>query len=48
MMKLSDTQMQILADAVQHPQRLAVPPDRLPAGARQMVGKALLKAGLVV
>ncbi|GGG50438.1 hypothetical protein GCM10010964_42160 [Caldovatus sediminis] len=47
-MKLTDTQRAILTAAAQHPQHLAVPPERLPAAARQTVGKALLKADLVV
>ena len=46
-MKLTDTQAQILAAAAAHPHGLALPPDRLPAAARQTVSKALLKAGLV-
>jgi hypothetical protein len=48
MMKLSDTQAQILAAAAQHPQHLAIPPERLPAAARQTVAKALLKQDLVI
>jgi hypothetical protein len=46
-MKLTDTQTQILAAAAAHLDRLALPPERLPAAPRQAVGKALLKAGLV-
>ena len=46
-MKLTGTQAQILTAAAAHPHGLALPPDRLPAAARQTVGKALLKAGLV-
>jgi len=47
-MKLSDTQRAILAAAAEHPEHLAYPPARLPAGARQMVAKALLKGDLVI
>ena len=47
-MKLSDTQRAILATAAQHPDHLALPPDRLPAGARQRVAQALLRADLVI
>lgn len=47
-MKLSDTQIQILAAAAQHPHGLAEPPERLPSVARQTVGKALLKNDLVI
>ena len=47
-MKLSDTQRAILTAAAQHPEHLALPPDRLPAGARQKVARALLRADLVV
>ena len=46
-MKLSDTQRIILSQASQRDDRLAVPPDRLPAAARQTVAKSLLKQGLV-
>lgn len=46
-MKLSDTQRVILSEASQHPDRLAFPPERLPAGALQKVAQALLKHGLV-
>jgi len=46
-MKLSDTQLVILSAAAKHPERLAYPPQRLPAGARQTVAKALLKNALV-
>jgi DNA-binding MarR family transcriptional regulator len=46
-MTLTDTQRAILIEASQRPDRLAPPPDRLPAGARQAVAKALLKQGLV-
>uniref|UniRef100_UPI0022EAF9A8 hypothetical protein n=1 Tax=Falsiroseomonas oryzae TaxID=2766473 RepID=UPI0022EAF9A8 len=47
-MKLSDTQRAILAAAAQHPEHLAYPPERLPAGARQKVAQALLKQDLVI
>jgi hypothetical protein len=47
-MKLSDTQRAILAAAAEHPEHLAYPPDRLPAGARQKVAQALLKNDLVI
>jgi hypothetical protein len=47
-MKLSDTQRAILAAAAQHPEHLAYPPARLPAGARPTVAKALLKNDLVI
>jgi hypothetical protein len=47
-MKLSDTQRAILEAAAQHPEHLAYPPERLPAGARQTVAKALLKNDLVI
>jgi hypothetical protein len=47
-MKLSDTQRAILAAAAEHPEHLAYPPERLPAGARQTVAKALLKNDLVI
>jgi hypothetical protein len=47
-MKLSDTQRAILTAAAQHPEQLAYPPERLPAGARQTVAKALLKQDLVI
>ncbi len=46
-MNLTDTQRAILTAAAQHPERLAVPPERLPAGARQKVAQALLRQGLV-
>lgn len=46
-MKLSDTQRAILTAAAQHPDHLAIPPERLPAGARQKVAQALLKQNLV-
>jgi len=47
-MKLSDTQRAILAAAAQHPEHLAYPPERLPAGARQKVAQALLKQDLLI
>ncbi len=47
-MKLSDTQRAILEAAAQHPEHLAYPPARLPAGARQTVAKTLLKNDLVI
>ena len=46
-MKLSDTQRILLSQASQRDDRLAIPPERLPAAARQMVAKSLLKQGLV-
>ncbi len=48
MMKLSDTQRAILTAAAAHPEHLAYPPERLPAGARQKVAQALLKQDLVI
>jgi hypothetical protein len=48
MTKLSDTQRAILAAAAEHPEHLAYPPERLPAGARQKVAQALLKQELVI
>ena len=47
-MPLSDTQHAILTAAAQHPDHLAYPPERLPAGARQKVAQALLKNNLVI
>jgi hypothetical protein len=47
-MKLSDTQRAILAAAAEHPEHLAYPPERLPAGARQKVAQALPKQELVI
>jgi hypothetical protein len=47
-MQLSDTQRAILTAAAEHPEHLAYPPERLPAGARQSVAKALLKQDLVI
>ena len=47
-MKLTDTQRAILTAAAHHPEHLAVPPERLPAAARQTVAKALLKQDLVI
>jgi hypothetical protein len=47
-MKLSETQRAILEAAAQHPEHLAYPPERLPAGARQRVAQALLKQELVI
>ncbi|MBR0670726.1 DUF3489 domain-containing protein [Neoroseomonas soli] len=46
-MKLSDTQRIILSQASQRDDRLAIPPERLPAAARQTVAKALIKQGFV-
>jgi hypothetical protein len=46
-MKLSDTQRIILSQASQRDDRLAVPPERLPAAARQTVAKSLIKQELV-
>lgn len=47
-MKLTDTQRTILSAAARHPEHLALPPERLPAAARQAVAKALLKNDLVI
>jgi hypothetical protein len=47
-MKLTDTQRAILTAAAQHPEHLAYPPERLPAGARQKVAQALLMGDLVI
>ncbi|WP_240048408.1 DUF3489 domain-containing protein [Crenalkalicoccus roseus] len=47
-MKLTETQMAILAAAARHPEHLAYPPERLPAAARQAVAKALLKNDLMI
>jgi hypothetical protein len=47
-MPLTETQMAILTAAAQHPEHLAYPPERLPAGARQSVAKALLKQDLLI
>ncbi|HYZ32759.1 MAG TPA: DUF3489 domain-containing protein [Crenalkalicoccus sp.] len=47
-MKLTDTQRAILTAAAQHPEHLAMPPERLPAGARQKVAQALRKNDLVI
>ncbi|MBW6401985.1 DUF3489 domain-containing protein [Roseomonas sp. HJA6] len=46
-MKLSDTQRIILSQASQRDDRLAIPPERLPAAARQTVAKSLIKQELV-
>lgn len=46
-MKISETQRIILSQASQRDDRLAVPPEHLPAAARQTVAKALIKQGLV-
>lgn len=46
-MSLSDTQRAILTAAAEHPERLACPAERLPAGARQKVAQALLRQDLV-
>ena len=46
-MKLSDTQRIILSQASQRDDRLAIPPERLPAAARQTVAKSLIKQGFV-
>lgn len=46
-MKLSETQMQILAAAAEHPLRLVVPPTKLPVAARKAVRKSLLAKGLI-
>jgi hypothetical protein len=43
-----DTQRAILTAAAEHPEHLAYPLERLPAGARQKVAQALLKNDLVI
>ncbi|MEO3471976.1 hypothetical protein AAFN86_08935 [Roseomonas sp. CAU 1739] len=47
MAKRSDTQHIILSHASQRDDRLAVPPEWLPAGARQTLAKSLIRQGLV-
>ncbi len=47
-MSLTGTQRAILTAAAEHPEHLAYPPERLPAGARQKVAQALLKQDLVI
>jgi hypothetical protein len=47
-MPLTDTQMTILTAAAEHPEHLAYPPARLPAGPRQKVAQALLRQDLVI
>ena len=47
MAMLTDTQRIILSQASQRDDGLVVPPERLPAAARQTVAKALMKQGLV-
>ena len=47
-MPLTDTQMAILTAAAEHPEHLAYPPVRLPAGPRQKVAQALLRQDLVI
>jgi hypothetical protein len=46
-MTISPTQMQILTAAAQHEARLAKPPERLPAGARNAVFRSMLKSALM-
>jgi hypothetical protein len=46
-MALSDTARRILAEAAQHPLRLAAPLDKLPTAARRAVLNNLLKQGYV-
>src|SRR3954449_4283569 len=46
-MALSDTARRILAEAAQHPLRLATPPDKLPMVAARAVLNSLLKQGYV-
>lgn len=46
MIKLSDTQTEILAAAAVRPLRLAIPPAKLPVVAREAVRKSLLAKGL--
>ncbi|MEO3475861.1 DUF3489 domain-containing protein [Roseomonas sp. CAU 1739] len=47
MTKLSDTQRIILSQASQHGDRLAIPPERLPAAARQAVLRSMIGKGLL-
>jgi len=47
MTKLSDTQRMILSQASQRDEGLAVPPEHLPAAARQTVARSLLNQRLV-
>jgi len=47
MTKLSTTAFTILTTAADHDNRLAVPPERLPAAARRAVVQSMLKAGLL-
>ncbi|MBX6382441.1 MAG: hypothetical protein IRZ07_05615 [Microbispora sp.] len=47
-MALTETQRRILTAAAQHPHGLAEPPEKLPGAACAAVGKALLKANLVI
>ena len=47
-MPLTDTHMAILTAAAAHPENLAYPPARLPAGPRQKVAQALLGQNLVI
>ncbi|MCK8787254.1 DUF3489 domain-containing protein [Roseomonas sp. NAR14] len=47
-MALSETQRRILTAAAQHPHDLAEPPEKLPSAACAAVGKAMLKADLVI
>src|SRR4051794_40246744 len=46
-MALSDTARRVLTEAVQHPLRLATPPDKLPTAACRAVLNNLLKQGYV-
>ncbi|GGJ35516.1 hypothetical protein GCM10011320_49080 [Neoroseomonas lacus] len=47
MTRLPDTQRIILSQASQRDDQLAIPPERLPAAARQTVAKSLIKQALV-
>lgn len=47
-MALSETQRRILTAAAEHPHGLAEPPEKLPGAACAAVGKAMLKADLVI
>jgi hypothetical protein len=46
-MALSDTALRVLAEAGQHPLRLATPPKHLPAAACNAVLRSLFKGGYV-
>jgi hypothetical protein len=46
-MALSDTARRILAEAAQHPLRVAAPPQKIPAAACRTVLSNLLKQGYI-